>query len=154
MRHFNVSLIVWAKSQDSVHKPQFWKRKESQNGSNRGPSAYKPSALPLGHTGSLTMSAFIIHQLTIFRLCTGHGCENHHLLTKFKTGQSELCTCQTDNLTTEHLLQACPQHDSLTTEHLLQACPQHDSLRRQFWPVKTPLAVSYTHLTLPTRRTV
>ena len=32
--HFNVSLIVWAKSQDSVHKPQFLKRKESQSGSN------------------------------------------------------------------------------------------------------------------------
>ena len=53
MSHFNVSLIVWAKSQDSVHKPQFFfKRKESRSGSNRGPSAYQPSALPLGHTGS------------------------------------------------------------------------------------------------------
>ena len=28
MGHFNVSLIVWAKSQDSVHKPQFLKRRE------------------------------------------------------------------------------------------------------------------------------
>ena len=49
--HFNVSLIVWAKSQDSVRKPQFLKRKESRSGSNRGPSAYQTSALPLGHTG-------------------------------------------------------------------------------------------------------
>ena len=54
MGHFNVSLTVWAKSQDSVHKPQFLKRKESRSGSNRGPSAYQSSALPLGHTGSLT----------------------------------------------------------------------------------------------------
>ena len=30
-----------AKSQDSVHKPQFLKRKESRTGSNRGPSAYQ-----------------------------------------------------------------------------------------------------------------
>ena len=52
MSHFDVSLIVWAESQDSVHKPQFLKRKESRSGSNRGPSAYQPSALPLGHTGS------------------------------------------------------------------------------------------------------
>ena len=52
MSHFNVSFIVWAKSQDSVHKPPFLKRKESRSGSNRGPSAYQPSALPLGHTGS------------------------------------------------------------------------------------------------------
>ena len=46
VRHFNVSLIVWAKSQDSVRKPQFWKSKESRSGPNRGPSAYQPSALP------------------------------------------------------------------------------------------------------------
>ena len=52
MRHFNVSLIVWEKSPDSVHKPPFLKRKESRNGSNRGPSSHQPSALPLGHTGS------------------------------------------------------------------------------------------------------
>ena len=54
MSHFNVSLIVWAKSQDSVRKSQFLKRKESRSGSNRGSSAYQPSALPLGHTGSQT----------------------------------------------------------------------------------------------------
>jgi len=30
--HFNVSLIVREKSQDSVHRPQLLKRKESQNG--------------------------------------------------------------------------------------------------------------------------
>ena len=43
---------MWAKSQDTVHKSQFLKRKESRRGSNRGPSTYQPSALPLGHTGS------------------------------------------------------------------------------------------------------
>ena len=53
MSHFNVSLIVWAKSQNGVHKPHILKRKESRSGSNRGPSAYQPSALPLGHTGAL-----------------------------------------------------------------------------------------------------
>ena len=52
MSHFNVSLIVWSKSQDSVHRPQFLKRKESRSGSNRGPSAYQLRALPLGHSGS------------------------------------------------------------------------------------------------------
>ena len=46
--HFN------AKSRDSVHKPQFLKRKKSRSGSNRGPSAYQPVALPLGHAGSPT----------------------------------------------------------------------------------------------------
>ena len=52
MSHFNVSFIVWAKSRDSVHKPQILRRKESRSGSNRGPSAYQPSSSPLGHTGS------------------------------------------------------------------------------------------------------
>ena len=45
--HFDVSLIVWAKSQDSVHKPQFLKTEESWSGSNRGPSVYQPSTLLL-----------------------------------------------------------------------------------------------------------
>ena len=41
MSHFNVSFNVWAKSHDSVHKPQFLKRKESRIGLNRSPSAYR-----------------------------------------------------------------------------------------------------------------
>ena len=52
MSHLNVSFIVGAKTQDSVRKPQFLKRKESRSGLNPGPCAYQPSALPLGHTGS------------------------------------------------------------------------------------------------------
>ena len=42
MSHFNVPLIVWAKSQENVHKLPFLK-KESRSGSNRDPSAYQPS---------------------------------------------------------------------------------------------------------------
>ena len=56
MSHFDVSLIVWPKSQDSVHKPQFLKRKETLSGSNRSPTAYQHSALPLGQTGSQVWS--------------------------------------------------------------------------------------------------
>ena len=59
--HFNVALIVWAKSQNSVHKPQFLKGKESLSGSNRGPSAYQPCALPLGHTASQGSLVAYIH---------------------------------------------------------------------------------------------
>ena len=43
---------MWAKWRDSVHKPQFLKRKESRSGSNRGPFAYLPSVQPIGQTGS------------------------------------------------------------------------------------------------------
>ena len=48
-----MSLIVWAKSRDSVHKPRlfFFKRRESRSGSNRS-RAYQSSALQLGHSGS------------------------------------------------------------------------------------------------------
>ena len=52
MSHFNVLLIVWAKSQDGVHKPHILNRKQTRSGSNRGPSAYQSSVLPLDHTGS------------------------------------------------------------------------------------------------------
>ena len=38
--HFNVSLIVKEKSQDSVHRPQFLKKKESRSG-------FKPRSLCL-----------------------------------------------------------------------------------------------------------
>ena len=45
-------------------KPQFLKRKESRSGSNRGPSAYLPSALPLGHTGSQKLQ-FVEHSFLV-----------------------------------------------------------------------------------------
>ena len=51
VRHWNVLVNVWAKSQASINKLQFLTRKESRSGSNRRPSAYQHSALPLGHTG-------------------------------------------------------------------------------------------------------
>ena len=56
---FNVSLTVRdKKSQDSVHRPQTLKRKETAADSNRGPSAYQPNALLLGHTGSFFLSRY------------------------------------------------------------------------------------------------
>ena len=76
--HFDVSLIVCAKSQDSVHKPQFSKRKEGRSGSNRSPSASQPSALPLGHTGSPGVGRdvrFLTLSIQHF-LCRLHGVAN------------------------------------------------------------------------------
>ena len=51
--HFNVSLIV----RDKVTRPcpqnhNFWRERRAEAVSNRGPSAYQPTALPLGQTGS------------------------------------------------------------------------------------------------------
>ena len=51
--HFNVSVGSDGQSHRSVHKPQpFWRERRAEADSNRGPSAYQPTALPLGQTGS------------------------------------------------------------------------------------------------------
>ena len=52
-------------------------------------------------------------QVVIFRLRTGHNRLNYHMYNKFKIGESGQCPCQTDNMTTEHLLQECPLHSAL-----------------------------------------
>ena len=68
-------------------------------------------------TTSLLSSELVSQNSVSVRLATwqqniycrhAHNRLNHHLFIKFRTGQSELCPCQTGNMTTEHLLQACP----------------------------------------------
>ena len=57
--------------------------------------------------------------------CTAHKRPIHHLSSRCRLDQSELC----------------PRHTgSMATEHLLQACPPLDSLGRQFWPAETLVA--------------
>ena len=98
MSHFNVSSIMLAKSQDSVLKPQFLKRKESRSGSNRGPSAYQPSALPLGHTGShpvcltVPIKSAAVYYLTrqIVLFCFSAVAAQPHRQTIVATDDSEL----------------------------------------------------------------
>ena len=36
-----------------------------------------------------------------------------HMYSKFKVGESEMCPCNTDIMTAEHLLQHCQLHDAL-----------------------------------------
>ena len=43
---------------------------------------------------------------------------------KFKVGESEMCPCNAD---------------IMTAEHLLQHCRLHDAMRRDMWPEPTPL---------------
>ena len=46
-------LRIFLLRHNSVHKPQpFWKERRAETVSNRGPSAYQPTALPLGQTSS------------------------------------------------------------------------------------------------------
>ena len=65
-------------------------------------------------------------QVTIFRLRTGHNRLRNHMFSKFKIGETALCTCGQE-----------PQ----TTEHVLQTCPGLDTLRNTHWPTETPLRV-------------
>ena len=57
--HFNVSLIVRDKVTRRVstnHKLSEGRREPKRNRAELGPSAYQPSVLPLGETGSLRLS--------------------------------------------------------------------------------------------------
>ena len=58
-------------------------------------------------------------QVILFRLRTGHNRLNAHMYNKFKVGESEMCPCNAD---------------IMTAEHLLQHCRLHDAMRRDTWP--------------------
>lgn len=61
-------------------------------------------------------------QVIILRLRTGHNRLRNHMYTKFKIGESAMCTCG-----------LAPQ----TADHILQDCPKYDISRRSFWPRET-----------------
>ena len=61
--HFNVFINCVGKVTRQCPQTTIFeeKRKESRSGSNQGPSAYQPSALPLGHTGSHEVGDVVGH---------------------------------------------------------------------------------------------
>ena len=63
-------------------------------------------------------------QVTLIRLRTGHNRLNSHMHRKMNLVPSPLCTCGTEDQTTEHILQRCPAY-------------QH--LRQQIWSDGTSL---------------
>ena len=63
-------------------------------------------------------------QVILSRLRNGHIRLNVHTYSKFKVGESEMCPCNTD---------------ITTAEHLLQHCQLHDALRKDMWQEPTPL---------------
>ena len=52
-------------------------------------------------------------QVILFRLRTGHNRLNAHMYNKFKVGKSEMCPCNADIMTAEHLLQHCRLHGAM-----------------------------------------
>ena len=61
-------------------------------------------------------------QVILFRLRTGHNKLNAHMYNNFKVGESEMCPCNAD---------------IMTAEHLLQHCRLPDAMRRDMWPEPT-----------------
>ena len=61
-------------------------------------------------------------QVILFRLRTGHNRLNTHMCNKFKVSESEMCPCNAD---------------IMTAEHLLQHCRLHYVMRRDTWPEPT-----------------
>ena len=61
-------------------------------------------------------------QVILFRMRTGHNRLSTHMYSKFKVGESEMCPCNADNMTAEHLLQHCQLHDALKRDTLFVLC--------------------------------
>ena len=61
-------------------------------------------------------------QVTIFRLRVNHNRLRHHLFTKLKIGDTDLCQCGIE---------------AQTTTHILQTCPNLNEMRKKTWPTPT-----------------
>ena len=77
-------------------------------------------------------------QVILFRLRTGHNRLNAYMYSKFKVGESEMCPCNAD---------------IMTAEHLLLHCQLHDALRRVIWPEPVPLRDAFNDNLEELRRT-
>ena len=67
-------------------------------------------------------------QVILFRMRTGHNKLNAHMYSKFKVGESEMCPCNADIKTAEHLLQHCQSHDALSRDMWPEPKPLRDKL--------------------------
>ena len=63
-------------------------------------------------------------QVIILRLRTGHNRLRSHMYTKFKIGNTAMCTCG---------------QAAQSAKHILQECSEHETLRRTYWPGETTL---------------
>ena len=144
MSHFIVSLIVRAKSQDSVHKPQFLKRKESGGGSDQGPSAYQPSAFPLGHTGSLIygkISRYLYCQCDMWKVCC--SLTTWHIVSLGYT--TDLSWCQ--NLESTHIMCSgvCVQYSHTMCSGVCIQYSSHTMCSEYAYNTHTQCVLEYAH---------
>ena len=107
----------WTKRTDTPLTPM--KRPSSKS----SPRKQEAATLKLNHSDSLHRLNRP-EQIILFKLRTGHNRLNAHMYSKFKVGESEMCPCNAD---------------IMTAEHLLQHCQLHDAMRRDMWPEPIPL---------------
>ena len=70
----------------------------------------------------------LTEHVILFRLRTGHNRLNTHMYNKFKVGESEMCPCNADIMTAEHLLQHCRLHDAMRWDTWPEPMPLRDKL--------------------------
>ena len=80
-------------------------------------------------------------QVTQIRLPTGHNRLNSHMHRKINLVPSPLCTCGTEDQTTEHILQICPEYQHLRQ----QIWSDGTSLRQKLYGKKEELESSWLH---------
>ena len=83
----------------------------------------------------------------LFRLRTGHNRLNAHMH-KFKVGESEMCPCNVDIMTAEHLLQHCRLHDALRWDTWPEPTPQRDKLYGNLEELRTAAFVRATGISI------
>ena len=76
-------------------------------------------------------------QIIILRLRTGHNRLRDHLYTKFKIGNSAMCTCGQAPQTAEHILQDCPIYKSMRQTHWSTPTSLENKLHGQMHELKT-----------------
>ena len=172
VRHFSVSLVVWAKSQDSVNKPQFLKRKESRCGSNKG-SRVDYDILSSHHcTTNRSVVAHggvcILAGKSIGVDCSGPQCGDHMTCTG-----SDVTRCACSEGYEENTFNRCGSAVNGTCSSVEHCANDMECSENSTCVCRSPLivkadgfcgrisdllhcftAVSYTHLTLPTKLSV
>ena len=67
-------------------------------------------------------------QVTLIRLRTGHNRLNSHMHRRMNLVPSPLCTCGTEDQTTEHILQKCPAYQHLRQQTWSDGTSLHQKL--------------------------
>ena len=67
-------------------------------------------------------------QVTLICLRTGHNRLNSHMLRKINLVPLPLCTCGTEDQTTEHILQRCPAYQHLRQQKWSEGTSLHQNL--------------------------